>query len=182
MGKVKKVMPVKLFCGFIYKDEDIVDKAIKVLKEKWGEIDLEAGPFPFDFTDYYEEEMGENLKKRFISFEALLTPDESYEWKLFTNSIEENFSEGGKRKVNIDPGYIDMAKVVLFSTKNFYHRIYLGKGIFAEVTLYYTKGKYEFFPWTYPDYKTKEYTDFFLKLREVYSSQIEKMRGDGYEH
>lgn len=93
MGKIKKIHFVKIFCGLIYKEEEILNEAKKQLIEKWGKIDIEEGPFVFDFTDYYEEEMGRDLKRRFISFEKLYIPEDASEWKIFTNRIEETFSE-----------------------------------------------------------------------------------------
>jgi len=103
MGEIKKVCHVKIFCGLIYKEEEILEKTKIKLKEIWGEIDIEEGPFIFDFTDYYQEEMGKDLKRKFISFEKLYIPENVYEWKIITNEIEKNFSEDGKRKINIDP-------------------------------------------------------------------------------
>jgi len=176
MGNIKKVLPVKIFCGFIYKEEKVFEEAKIKLEERWGETDIEYGPFNFDFTDYYEKEMGSDLKRRFISFEKLYLPEDAYEWKIFTNRVEKIFSENEKRKINIDPGYIDNSKVILLSTKDYYHRIYLGKGIYAEITLYYSEGKYNFFKWTYPDYRTENYINFFLKLRERYRCQIKKIQ------
>ncbi|MCX7917883.1 MAG: DUF4416 family protein [bacterium] len=172
MGKIKDVYPVKIFCGLIYNNENILNEVKNSLKERWGEIDICEGPFEFNFTDYYEEEIGKNLKRKFISFERLYLPEEVYEWKIFTNKIEEKFSEADKRKINIDPGYIDNSKVILLSTKDYYHRIYLGKGIFAEVTLYYSKGRYNFLNWTYPDYRSENYIKFFLKMRGKYRKQL----------
>jgi len=172
MGEIKKPLPVKVFCGLIYKDDKLILKVEKKLSEKWGDIDLEAGPFPFNFTDYYTEEMGVDLKRSFISFSELVIPEKLWEWKIFTNRIEDEFSSNGKRRVNIDPGYIDFSKVILLSTKDFYHRIYLGEGIYAEVTMHFSKGKYHFFQWTYPDYRTGNYLKFFENLRRTYSKQI----------
>ncbi|MGC8976779.1 MAG: DUF4416 family protein [Candidatus Ratteibacteria bacterium] len=174
MGEIKEIHPVKIFCGLIYKDEEIFEKVKIKLKEKWGEIDIEVGPFKFDFTDYYREEMGIDLKRRFISFENLYLPEDVYEWKIFTNGIEKRFSENKKRRINIDPGYIDSSKVILLSTKDYYHRIYIGKGIFAELTLYYSKGKYNILQWTYPDYRTENYISFFIKIREKYKKKMKE--------
>ena len=101
-----------------------------------------------------------------------IIPEKLWEWKIFTNRIEDEFSSNGKRRVNIDPGYIDFSKVILLSTKDFYHRIYLGEGIYAEVTMHFSKGKYHFFQWTYPDYQTGNYLKFFENLRRTYSKQI----------
>lgn len=178
MGQIKTHFPVKVFCGLIYGDEGIIEKVQRKLEEKWGKIDSVAGPFPFDFTDYYNREMGENLKRRFVSFSRMVIPERLWEWKIFTNKVEEEFSQNKKRRVNIDPGYIDLSKVVLLSTKDFYHRIYLGYGIYAEVTMFYKKGKYEFFPWTYPDYMSENYLKFFRSLRECYSKQLKNENVD----
>jgi len=172
MGKIKKHFPVKVFCGLIYRDDRLILEVEKKLSGKWGNIDFYAGPFPFDFTDYYKGEMGEDLKRSFVSFSEIVIPEKLWEWKIFTNRIEEEFSSDGKRRVNIDPGYIDLSKVILLSTKDFYHRIYVGNGIYAEVTMHFSKGKYQFFQWTYPDYKTENYLKFFENLRKIYSKQI----------
>jgi len=165
---------VKLFCGLLYKDEDIIEKVLARLTEKIGIIDISAGPFPFIFTDYYRKEMGDNLKRRFVSFKNLVSPEDSFLWKYITNDIEKEFYSGTEfpRRINLDPGYLNLSHIVLFSTKDFYHRIYLGKGIFAEVTLYFERGRYMFFPWTYPDYKSQEYIDFFMRVRNAYKEQL----------
>ncbi|MCD6407491.1 DUF4416 family protein [bacterium] len=170
MGVIKKPGEVKVFCGLIYREENLVEEVKKLLSEKWGGIDIEAGPFPFNFTDYYEKEMGKDLKRRFFGFKGFFIPEKVWEWKIFTNEIEEKFKKEGEypRRINLDPGYIDLSKVVLLSTKDYYHRIYIGKGIYAEVTLFYQRGDYRFFPWTYPDYKTDNYLDFFRKLRKKF--------------
>ncbi|MCM8820535.1 MAG: DUF4416 family protein [Candidatus Omnitrophica bacterium] len=170
----ERYQKIKLFCGILYRDEDIVEKVKERLTEKIGEIDLMAGPFPFTFTDYYQKEMGDNLKRRFVSFKNLVSPEDAYIWKHITNDIEGEFfvPSGFPRAVNLDPGYINLSHIVLFSTKDFYHRIYLGKGIFAEVTLYYEKGRYNFLPWTYTDYKTQGYLDFFTGIRNIYKEQL----------
>jgi hypothetical protein len=162
----------KIFCGLIYNKEEIYQKAISLLKEKFGKIDIETSAIPFDFTDYYQEEMGKDLKRGFISFISLQSPENSYKWKVLTIAIEKQLSLSGLRQINIDPGYITLSKVVLFSTKNYYHRIYLGEGVFAEVTLRWHNKQYEIFPWTYPDYKTDFAKNFFTEMRKIYSIQI----------
>jgi hypothetical protein len=134
----------------------------------------------FDFTDYYAEEMGENLNRRFVSFERLIDPEKLASIKRKTCSMEKKFSEKGSRTVNIDPGYITLAKVVLASTKNFFHRIYIGKGIYAEITLAWQKGEYKTFRWTFPDYATEKYMGILKDIRDIYSIQIksEKKRSE----
>lgn len=175
---------VKLFCGILYRDEDIVDRVVDILTTRIGRIDTTAGPFPFTFTDYYYKEMGDNLKRRFVSFKDLVSPENLYVWKIITNEIEQEFYTGEEfpRRINLDPGYINLSHIVLFSTKDFYHRIYLGKGIFAEVTLYFEKGRFVFLPWTYPDYKTPEYLKFFTELRNIYKKQLKNEDVDKDTH
>lgn len=172
----KEYPGVKLFCGVLYRDEDIFNSVIKeVIRRFENEIDLSAGPFDFNFTDYYSSQMGQGIKRRFMSFKKTVSPENPYLWKILTNEIEKEFYICGEfpRRVNLDPGYMNLSRVILFSTKDFYHRIYLGKGIFAEVTLYFEKGRFMFLPWTYPDYKTEGYLDFFRQLREVYKNQLQ---------
>ena len=163
---------VKFLVGFIYSDEEVYLRAKNILRKKYGEFDFESQTIPFDFTDYYCEEMGTHLKRRFLSARKLFKLTDFVAIKHYCIKIEKMFSCSGMRKINIDPGYLNDAKLVLLTRKNFFHRIYLGKGIYAEVTLYYSKKKINYLPWTYPDYRTEEYTDIILKIRNTYMSQI----------
>lgn len=172
--KFKKPNPVKLFTAVFTANIDLFEKVKKILEEKFGEIDLESQNFDFDNTDYYEEEMGKNLKKKFYFFKDLIMPDKIVDIKIETMKIEEKFMEEGKRKVNIDPGYVDLSKIVLSSKKDYSHRIYLGKGVYAEVTLYFKKGNFHIFPYTYPDYRREDYIKVFLKAREILKEKIRK--------
>ncbi len=172
MIKLKKPLNVKYFVGTIFREKEILDKVIKILKKKFGEIEFESEIFPFTHTDYYEEEMGKNLMRKFFSFKPLKSPEELVKLKLFTVEVEKKFMEKNKRRVNIDPGYVELSKVVLASTKNFSHRIYLGKGIYAEVTLYFKKGEFHPLFYTYPDYRTKEYIEFFKKVRNSLKNSL----------
>ena len=158
----------------MYKAENIYDKAVEVLKGLFGPVDYQANPFPFKFTEYYNKEMGNPLYKRFISFKRIVNPDSLVEIKLHCINVEKKFLAGEKRKINIDPGYINMAKLVLFTTKDFSHRIYMGKGIYAEVTLRYIKGEFKELEWTYPDYKDKSNKQSLIDIRNIYKSQINK--------
>ncbi|MDD5109549.1 MAG: DUF4416 family protein [Candidatus Omnitrophica bacterium] len=168
MGKIRKYNPVKLIIGLIYKDEAIFIRTKDKLKRKFGVIDFESEPMDFSYTDYYKAEMGSNLKKRFLSFRKLVALQDLYRIKLYTNRLESRFLTAGLRQINIDPGYIDLAKLVLATTKDYAHRIFLRKGIFAEITLSFRDNS--FFPndWTYPDYRSKEYIDIFNQIRKLY--------------
>ncbi|MDD5692711.1 MAG: DUF4416 family protein [Candidatus Omnitrophica bacterium] len=169
MGKTRKYNPVKLVIGFIYKDEAVFVKAENKLKKRFGAIDLCSPALDFNYTDYYETEMGRGLKRRFVSFRRLIRPEELYRVKLYTNRLECRFLSAGCRPINIDPGYVDMAKLVLASTKDYAHRIYLRKGILAEVTLSYRENSFSPNDWTYPDYRSPEYIAIFNQIRKLYA-------------
>lgn len=181
MGSIRVFNPVKLFIGILVSDRRFISEIRQALTTLYGKIDHETAVIPFDFTDYYTPEMGDVIERLFFSFERLIEADELAEIKRQTNTLEEEFSAATnkpqevKRPVNLDPGYIEHAKVILASTKNFYHRIYLGRGIFAEVTMHFRNNTFQFFPWTYPDYQSKEYQEFFLRMRHIYRSQLKTM-------
>lgn len=142
------------------------------MRRRFGEIDFESAVFDFSQTDYYRKEFGPGLLRQFISFKKLIPAERLSKIKNLTNKIERKLSNSGRRTVNIDPGYICLSKLVLASTKDYKHRIYLGGGIYAEITLIY-QGKI-FVPWecTYPDYRSPEYIEVFNRIREEYASEI----------
>ena len=178
MGSIGRLVPVKLFVGALASHSRLFAEVESFLTGAFGPIDHRSAILPFDFTDYYEPEMGDNINRMLFSFERLIEADRLPEIKSLTNSIEEQagpLMESVKRPVNLDPGYIEQAKVILASTKNFYHRIHLGGGIFGEVTMHFRNNTFQFFPWTYPDYKSKDYQEFFLKMRQIYRAQLRTM-------
>ena len=178
MGAIRQFNPVKLFIGVLVSHSKLIPEVEERLAAAYGSIDYRSPVIPFDFTDYYEPEMGDIIDRVFFSFERLIEADRLPEIKRQTNQLEEELAprlNSVKRPVNLDPGYIELAKVVLASTKNFYHRIYLGRGIFAETTMHFKNNTYQFFPWTYPDYQSKDYQEFFLKIRQIYRSQLRTM-------
>jgi hypothetical protein len=165
VGVICSPKKVKLFCGIITSDEKISQKSFITLEEKFGEIDTMSDVILFDFSDYYCRQMGDNLKRFWISFKKLVSAADLSKIKVFTNSVESSFSLNGKRCVNIDPGYVSLANVVLATTKNYSHRIYLSDGIYGEVTTIYKKNGFIKLPWSYPDYLSKTAVDFLLKAR-----------------
>ena len=173
MGKIKKYLPVKLIIGFIFKEEDSFNKAKILLEKYFGKIDFQSQTLPFTHTHYYEKEFGIGLKRIFISFRKLVFANNLPQIKIITNNIERRLSNSGLRLINIDPGYLDLAKLILASTKDYKQRIYLNKGIFAEVTLFYQDKTFRPWEWTYPDYRTSEYIAIFNRIREIYAKQIE---------
>jgi hypothetical protein len=171
IGTSKKV---KLFCGIIFSDEKIKQDAFSVLEDKFGKIDFISEVMPFDFSSYYNPEMGQNLKRLWLSFEKLIFSSELASIKVFTNSIEDSFALNSKRQINIDPGYISPANVILATTKDYSHRIYLDKGIYGEVTTIYKKNGYIKLPWSYPDYLSEKATKFLLKARQTLISRLKE--------
>ncbi|MEW6170073.1 MAG: DUF4416 family protein [Candidatus Omnitrophota bacterium] len=169
---MKKVVAVKLIIGLIAKDEALFLKAQKKIEKNFAEIDFKSEFFNFDYTNYYREELGSNLKRQFLSFKKLINPGKIYKIKIYAQKIEKLFCQAGKRRINIDPGYLDLAKLVLVTTKDFSHRIYLGQGIYAEVTLIYKNGAFQHLDWTYPDYRTDSYKKIFGTIRNIYHKQI----------
>jgi hypothetical protein len=172
MGKIKSPQPVKLIVSAFAPGDALLAEARQVLVDEWGEIDLESDLLPFDHTSYYQDEFGTGLVRRIWSFKRLLDPGTLAKVKLRTNELEQRWTMDGQRKVNLDPGYISSAKLVLATTKNHGHRIYLGTGIYAEVTLQYRGAAYRPWPWTYPDYATPTYCDLMAAIRQRYLHQL----------
>jgi hypothetical protein len=179
MGEIKKVKPVKYFVGIILKDRESYKTALEKLVEKYGPIDLVSDIIPFNFTEYYLPEMGENLQRQFVAFRNLMDPADLPDVKIFTNELEEQMAvsvEGNlNRQINLDPGYIEVAKMILATTKNYIHRIYLRSGIYAEITLRWKKGTFQPLEFTYIDYKSEFYINYFNNLRELYRTQLEQI-------
>jgi hypothetical protein len=149
---------------------EALDWTRKIAAENWGLVALESDRFDHRETNYYDATMGTDLKKCFFAFETLADPADLAEWKVASNQWEIEYQQLGRhpepRPLNLDPGYLTDAKLVLATTKDRDHRIYLTDGIFAEVTLHFHRGKWETRPWTYPDYQRADYHEFFLRCRE----------------
>ena len=172
MGSAKKPKSVKLISGLIFKEEAVFNRTREILEKRFGRIDFQSQGLSFTHTRFYEKEFGSDLERRFISFEKLIPPDILPRIKILTNKIEKRLSENSRRRINIDPGYLTEAKLVLATTKDYKHRIYLSQGIYAEVTLFFQGKTYAPWEWTYPDYKTDAYIAIFNQIREIYAQQI----------
>jgi len=174
MLSFQKVLPVKFICGFIYSKPESYQTALKRLRAKYGPLDLTSPPIPFGFTDYYAKEMGQGLTRSFVAFKRLRDPGDFIKIKRFCVALENKLAKNSCRSVNIDPGYLNEAKLVLTTTKDFYHRIYLGKSVFAETTLSYSAKLKDWvdYPTTFPDYRTRTYKDILLNIRALYRAQI----------
>lgn len=161
---------VKLICSAMTGQTDLFDTFRDFLEKEFGPVDLESDIFPFDYTDYYEKEMGPDLSKKIYSFENPIDQGAISDIKLRTIQMEKDLAKslgtGIGRVVNLDPGYVGTLKLVLATTKDRGHRIYLQRGIYAEVTLQYIKGSFQHLPSTYPDHRNPEYKKFFNQVRE----------------
>jgi hypothetical protein len=175
MGKPREPRPAKLFMSLITGEDDIFNQGMEELKKDFGEIDFVSEKLPFDFTDYYAQEMGENLFRHFITFKRLISRDSLPDIKLITNRLEEKVdAPGGNRRINIDPGYLCPAHVILATTKAYAHRPYLGKGIYADLTLIYRNQSFQPLDWTYPDYRQEGVIQLFNRLRKGYLEKIKE--------
>lgn len=168
--------PVKLFIGILYSDEELLKKAGELLQEKYGGIDYQSDPLEFTITDYYVPEMGSPIYRCFLSHERLMQPNDIARVKLDTNEMENRLAIDGKRKINLDPGYMDTCKAVLASAKYNGPKVYLDYGIYADLTLFYEKGSFHPYPWSFPDFKTGQYNRPFLRIRELYKVQLKETR------
>jgi hypothetical protein len=167
MGKPQIPSKALLFAGILYSSEHWYLKALELLTEKFGEIAMYSPPIIWDFSDYYKDELGEQIIRRFVFFKNLIEQDELPEIKTITNRFEELLSSNNKRNVNLDPGYLTPAKIVLASTKDYSHRIYLKGGIFAEVSLIYKKNSFVPHLNTYKDFQDQRYLEIFISARRL---------------
>ena len=168
MSEPQIARPAKLVIGVFTPKPKIVDKLALAFSSQFGPIDLVSSWMDFNYTSYYEAEMGSPLVRRVFSFNRLIEQDELATVKIATNQIEQAYAPGRRREANIDPGYMLPERFVLASGKNFSHRIYIGLGIYADLTLVYQKGSFQKLPWTYPDYAGEAMLNFLDQVRRKY--------------
>lgn len=164
--------PAKLLVGFFMAHQQLAGTMMERLEALFGPVDLVSRWLPFDFTDYYTREMGTPLYRRMVAFKRLVDQEALPDIKHLTNALETEFTRKESRTVNIDPGYLLLERLVLATGKNFSHRIYLRRGIYADLTLIYRKGRFQSLPWTYPDYMDVNLQDFLLKVRNKYTLDL----------
>lgn len=172
MSKPKEPLPAKLGIGIIYQEKKAADSVWLTMEKIWGSMDVISEVRPFDYTEYYKEEMGRTLVRRWAFFKELVPQDRLADIKWQALEIERQWTVREKRRLNLDPGLITAERLVLATGKNFSHRIYLGQGIFGDLTLIFSKGTYRPLPWTYPDYKDEQAIGMFNKIREKYLGDI----------
>jgi hypothetical protein len=168
--------PAKLIIGAFMADKAVFGEVAAALSRLWGPIDVVSLWFPFDKTAYYAAEMGGPLFRRILTFSQLISQGALAEIKIATNALESRLAEEGRRRVNIDPGYLVAERFVLATGKNYVHRIYLGSGIYADLTLVYERGGYRALKWTYPDYGSEDIIRFLESVRNRYLFQLSRER------
>ena len=172
MSKPTSAEPVKLIFSVFASTGAKINETISLLADRYGQPDFISAEVPFDYTDYYCPEMGENLVRRFLSLGKLIKPDTLPDIKIATNDIEDGFAARERRLVNIDPGYLSKAHLILATGKGYSHRPYLRDGIYADLTLIYQSKKFCSLPWTYPDYSDEKQLLMFGKIRAKYLLQL----------
>jgi len=179
MGTARESAPVKLIASLLSGEPGLLIKAKDRLVEVYGPIDFESELLPFDHSDYYAPEFGPDLQRVIVTFERLVGPGDLPAIKRRTNELEWSLSAEEKRRVNIDPGYVSLGKMVLASTKDHAHRLYLAQGVYAEGTLTYQRGRFRPWPWTYPDYASERYCTMFDEIRQRYKAQLREAQEKG---
>lgn len=172
MSRPKKTDAVKLVMSVIYTHSGVFREVMQALSDNFGRPDFITAPMTFDFTNYYDKEMGNSLSRRMVSFDKHIPPEILPDVKLFTNRIEDQFSDQGCRRANIDPGYLSAAHLILATGKGYSHRPYLRDGIYADLTLIYQNGAFEDLKWTYPDYASAQMKAVLDKMRRKYLQML----------
>jgi hypothetical protein len=174
MGQIGAFTPWKLVMGLLFSGGLQPPSLKGRLEAEFGPIDFESSVLPFTFTGYYQNEMGEAIFRRFISFGKLVRPENLADIKILTNAIEGEYLSASGRQVNLDPGLLSLSRFILATTKDNSHRIPLQKGIYAELTLQFAKKDFQVLPWTYPDYATREYRDILKKIRDIFKDNLKQ--------
>ncbi len=168
--------PVKWVAGLIvapgFDPGELAEPLVRII----GPAERRFGPYPFTSTDYYLPEMGRELERYWLSFagpgDACDLPRIKRACMQLEDSLRRSAEEGGGRRVNIDPGYLTAAKFVLATHKNFSHRLAVGQGIFAELTLGFSRQGLVCHPWTYPDFRSGAYDEALLTIRTDFMDNV----------
>ena len=182
MAEAQNPEPVRFFTAVLAADARCLEAAGRLVGERWGAPDLVSPRYPFNHTDYYAAQAGPRIIRAFFSFPGGFARELLPARKNESNAMEKELAAaladtGLPRPVNLDPGYLTLEKIVLASCKNFVHRIYLGQGVYGEVTLIYRKGRFTPTPWTFPDYLSGVYDEYFLEVRRALARELGKGHG-----
>ena len=176
MGKLVEFEKEKMIIGVIYHDKAVYDEVIDILKEKFGPVDDSTEEFSFseEFSTYYDDELGGEGTRVILSFVETVDASRQAEIKTYTNSLEARYSVDGKRRINLDPGFMNHGRLMLATTKPTGFRIPLKDGIYTELTLFYARGGWQVFPWTYRDYRSDRVQTFLSRVRKSYLNERKK--------
>jgi hypothetical protein len=183
MREIRSPIPVRLFIGMLSPEPELFDICADIVCKEYGPIDYESEIVPWTNSDFYQKEMGSGILRKFIFFKQLRDPGDLPAIKLNTIRIENGLAiqtvNKARRRINLDPGYVTEAKVVLATTKDYTHRLYIGEGIYAEVTLRYINKDRSFTPfdYTYLDYCSETYKTMFNKARDLLRTALERPAG-----
>lgn len=172
MSRPRNPQPAKLVIGLLVNDKSLMPDVAAKLEHTFGAMDMVSAWMDFEFTEYYAKEMGKPLYRRMLAFGKLIQQHDLANAKLTTNGLENLYADSGRRCVNIDPGYLLYERFVLATGKNYSHRIYIGRRIYADLTLIFQQGTYQSLPWTYPDYADQRMIGFLKQVREKYGEDL----------
>ncbi|MDR2388017.1 MAG: DUF4416 family protein [Deltaproteobacteria bacterium] len=183
MSRIKEPPLVKIFLAAFGSDPKLLDQGVERLRKEYlegylGPVDIQSPDYPLVDTDYYEKEMGPNLVKRYLSFTNLLFPEHLVYLKLLAMDIENATTGANGRMINLDPGYIFSGGLVLSTGKFSGHRLYLGKGVWGELTLHFHRGTFEAQPWTYRDYQRPEIKAILSDMRQRYQKSFLELEAE----
>jgi hypothetical protein len=170
MGQIRRFKLEKLVMPILISRERIRLPLLEELCSRYGPVDYTSVDLPFTYTHYYDDEMGTPITRFFISFLRLVDPGILAQIKGETNLLESRFAKAGRRKANIDPGLLNLSRLVLASSKDGSHRVPLSDGVFAELTLVFERGRYRPLEWTYPDYRSDLYREILADIRKLYKA------------
>ncbi len=176
MSELREPFPGKLVMSIFAKTVELLEEASILCTDLWGDIEQVSGVLSFNQTDYYRPEFGTNLVRRFYCFKKLIPQNYLKSVKVHAHKLEYQNSIDGRRKFNIDPGLLTLERLILATGKNYAHRIYLGEGVFADLTLIFKQGSFRPLQWTYPDYASPESIEFWNGVRRLYLNEL-KERG-----
>ena len=178
MGAVHNFEKEKMIIGVIYHEKETLDRVMEILVREFGEIEDCSEEFSFsnEFSTYYDDEIGGEGLRRIYSFKELVDPERQADIKTRTNEIEAEFSIDGNRKINLDPGFINHGRLMLATTKETGFRVPLKDGIYTELTLFWARGGWQKFPWTYRDYQSERVQKFITEVRKKYLAERKKTK------
>ncbi len=179
MRELAEPVPALMICGLLFSSRDVFSRAVNRLEARFGPVCIVSPEWNFTHTDYYSQEMGPDLIRVFLVFDRMVPQDCLVDAKLGCRAIEEEFmGETARgtpgRRVNIDPGLLTPERLVLATGKNFTHRIYLGSGVFAEITLMASRSGFKTLEWTFPDYASPDILEFWNGMRRKYLADLKK--------